>query len=600
MAAYTSTQSGDWTNTATWGGGGYPSVAGDTAVISAGHTVTYNVSTTTEMGQITVNGILKFSEGMSTLLALGSFDIDVANGGELRVGNEASPIGSSYTAKITFNPASDGLRGVDVASGGKLTICGTDVVGGVYWTPLMADWTSGQTFTVQGDVTGKWATGQKVWVHKFPASYAANGSSEYTIQSMALNGGNTDVTISEAAPGVTFKRPGLVLNLTRNVTIEKVGATRTIGSLNTSRAFVRSATATANNTSVKFCEFVGLYQPYFTGYADMEGVVIRNGFCFGGAGASASYATLKNMVLFSVESGFTQWNMATIDGFVIAHTTNTTTGNFRNCNRSTFKNGHVYGAQGVTYGLYGANACVFDNVCHYDNARNIIFDNSASANRFINCFFNCSSYYSSVACASTADAQLSSTSLSDNTLDNCFFAGSADITLNNWNPVTATYGQSLISRNHNGVAGDVRFYTHYLKAYSDSTTRAGGAAFSIKLTLGSNTQEYYSIPIMELIESNVPAGFKSRAVYVRGGGWSSYPTASELYLEAVYCNDVSSLSRAVKKSTAVLTDNTTWVALSVSFYHARNGDLEYRLVFSKYAASTNVYVDAMLVVEGES
>jgi hypothetical protein len=39
VAAYTSTQSGNWSDTATWGGGGYP-VNGDTAAISNTHTVT--------------------------------------------------------------------------------------------------------------------------------------------------------------------------------------------------------------------------------------------------------------------------------------------------------------------------------------------------------------------------------------------------------------------------------------------------------------------------------------------------------------------------------------------------------------------------------
>ena len=48
MATYTSAQSGNWNNPATWGGGGYPSAVGDIANI--GHTVTYNVVSTVELG----------------------------------------------------------------------------------------------------------------------------------------------------------------------------------------------------------------------------------------------------------------------------------------------------------------------------------------------------------------------------------------------------------------------------------------------------------------------------------------------------------------------------------------------------------------------
>lgn len=45
MAAYTSTQSGNFSNVATWGGAGYPNANADTFTVSAGHTVTYDLTT---------------------------------------------------------------------------------------------------------------------------------------------------------------------------------------------------------------------------------------------------------------------------------------------------------------------------------------------------------------------------------------------------------------------------------------------------------------------------------------------------------------------------------------------------------------------------
>jgi hypothetical protein len=45
MAAYTSTQSGNFSSTATWGGNGYPSANADTFTVVAGHTVTYDLAT---------------------------------------------------------------------------------------------------------------------------------------------------------------------------------------------------------------------------------------------------------------------------------------------------------------------------------------------------------------------------------------------------------------------------------------------------------------------------------------------------------------------------------------------------------------------------
>lgn len=64
MVAYTSTQSGNWNLATTWGGSGYP-VDGDTWTISAGHTVTYNITAyqTVGVGNGVVNntGRLTFS-----------------------------------------------------------------------------------------------------------------------------------------------------------------------------------------------------------------------------------------------------------------------------------------------------------------------------------------------------------------------------------------------------------------------------------------------------------------------------------------------------------------------------------------------------------
>jgi hypothetical protein len=72
MAAYTSTQSGNWNSTATWGGSGFPG-NGDTFTIAANHTVTYNVTTfqTTGIGSGTINntGRLEFVSGSRMRLA---------------------------------------------------------------------------------------------------------------------------------------------------------------------------------------------------------------------------------------------------------------------------------------------------------------------------------------------------------------------------------------------------------------------------------------------------------------------------------------------------------------------------------------------------
>lgn len=80
MPAYTSTQSGNFDAVATWGGGGYPSLDGDTFTIAAGHTVTYNIASPLANGfnDSVINGTLTHAAGTTQLRMNGTLTI---NGG---------------------------------------------------------------------------------------------------------------------------------------------------------------------------------------------------------------------------------------------------------------------------------------------------------------------------------------------------------------------------------------------------------------------------------------------------------------------------------------------------------------------------------------
>lgn len=84
MATYTSTQSGNWNSSSTWGGSGWPNAAGD--IVNIGHVVTYNVNDdTTVLGNITINtnGALNFLEGSTCKLRIaGNL---TQNGGAVRM-----------------------------------------------------------------------------------------------------------------------------------------------------------------------------------------------------------------------------------------------------------------------------------------------------------------------------------------------------------------------------------------------------------------------------------------------------------------------------------------------------------------------------------
>ena len=91
MTDFTSVQSGNFNDAATWGGGGFPSSGADTAVISATHVVTVPTGTTSSCGLVTLNPGTNFNPGNFTSLTIdGTFNmagnIVPQNATELRLG----------------------------------------------------------------------------------------------------------------------------------------------------------------------------------------------------------------------------------------------------------------------------------------------------------------------------------------------------------------------------------------------------------------------------------------------------------------------------------------------------------------------------------
>lgn len=245
MAAFTSSQSGPWNASATWGKSGdpavkgtdYPGNAGDTFTISAGHTVTYNVSETNELGASTINGLLTFDSTTNTKITFGHVDLSISATGELRAGSSSAPINSANTCELVWNTTADNTKGILVtASGGKVTAAGSpSVYGSSYVTTLAADWTTGKTFTVTGDYTTKWKQNQILFVPSYGTSSVGTNYCQVTIASLAANGLNTNITINETAPGIACYAGGHVVNVSRNVMFKKYGATISRENRNTNR-----------------------------------------------------------------------------------------------------------------------------------------------------------------------------------------------------------------------------------------------------------------------------------------------------------------------------------------------------------------------------
>lgn len=121
---YTSTQSGNFNDPNTWGGGGWPSANGDTFTVTAGHTVTVNGDFSgVDLGASTIDGLLIWATNANTALQISGM-LTTSATGERRAGNSGSCVGAAYTARLLFNPAADNTRMLHILAGGKDTMEG--------------------------------------------------------------------------------------------------------------------------------------------------------------------------------------------------------------------------------------------------------------------------------------------------------------------------------------------------------------------------------------------------------------------------------------------------------------------------------------------
>ncbi len=267
MANFVSTQTGVVNNGATFGnaspgvrGIDWPGLAGDTFTVTSGHTVTYNVFETNELGQVDVEGKLSFGGGANRLLTLGHVNLNVADGGELEIGTDGGNFTATWTAEILWNVTNDNQKGLHIADGGKLTIYGASDYCAVYEDTLADDVenTDGDTvIKTVNNMSGDWHIGDELTIKV--EDMGGGASSRTTIKRAVIQGfiaGNSitlDIDITaEAGVGDTWISP--VVNVTRNVQLGKYGADVDCGDgsahYNTDRPKFRDVNADGNDNCV--------------------------------------------------------------------------------------------------------------------------------------------------------------------------------------------------------------------------------------------------------------------------------------------------------------------------------------------------------------
>lgn len=607
---------------------GYPSAAGDTFTIPSDVTVTVNSQESNDLGAATVNGILSFATNANSRLYFGNVTMTVGATGTLKMGTAGAAIPSSYTAELYFNTTGDNLQGITVSAGGQLLVEGDPAYyGSDFDTTLSANWASGQSFTTTDDMSAKWAVGQKILVHK-NALYSAYNTDVvmYTIASIS----GTTVTISEAAPSLTFNAGGLVLNVSRNVVIGKKSATfdaATQNSNNPKITFSASGACTIKYARMTGCG-LGLQSMGFS--TTQVGCVMSNQGC---AMCSSSVAhTVADCIAHGMTSAFnTITGGGTVSGGYFCALSSAVLANasknlsFSACNFFSNSNCFSGGFFGITvtdsnlFGNYSAVAgcnAVFNNCNIYKNLYTMY--GSPLGKTFLN---KCNIYNNSYGHRYSAEngqfIKITGGRIgydaSDNSSPNttCDFAlpltgrivldgvklPSGGLVISNRNAVNY-WDSKLCSSDHDQTAGAQYIYDRYVDIIKNTATvRTGGASESLEVIPQSNCSTANPNKLVEWFEDAVPASAQTRSIYALGSGFSAnYPTAVQFYLEAEYFDGSAStdFSRGSVASSQVLSDNTTWTELSVAFTPTKAGQVRYRIWYKTYAASTKVYVDHAL------
>ena len=201
MAAYTSSQTGNFSSSATWGGSGPPSADGDTFTITSGHTVTIDTGITVPTngyGDSNVYGILQSQASQNTTLRMNG-RLYIKGGGllHLRAGAKIQINGSSAENHGIWQENEDGASVIMEGSDGmpcttlssahnegstSLSVAsGTNFAAGEWIAIYNNTTTAGAT----NDHTYQWED-EGFWIHE------VSGNTIY----FRIFGGPNDVTVS--------------------------------------------------------------------------------------------------------------------------------------------------------------------------------------------------------------------------------------------------------------------------------------------------------------------------------------------------------------------------------------------------------------------
>ncbi len=323
----TSSQTGLWNSTSTWGGASVPTT-GDDAFISAGHTVTLDISPT--VTNCTVNGTGILDASTFTLTVSGTFTL--ASGATFKQGGVVQTVPGTIR---TFNPAS-----TFIFNGSQTGITDFVAFGNLTWSSsaaalLNGDLSLGGTLTVNGTNELRGSVGTVATTHTIAGNVVISGASAV----LSGTGGTT--------PG------SATWNIAGNVTTTAGGTLRGLGGSTSANAFFNIGGNYINDGAFDIGTASGTVTLTFNGSSsqnvtgvqvDAQDIVINNsaGVTFTANVSTYTTLTLQNgtltntthLILFGgggttiVRSGGTLATAPTFPpGINVKYTASVTTGN---------------------------------------------------------------------------------------------------------------------------------------------------------------------------------------------------------------------------------------------------------------------------------